>query len=152
MSQFYDLFVADESDAKAIFENRRDKPGAVDVDLFDEPKHLSLLSLFKKIEKSATPGTLKFYDTYHRHFRLLIPVEFGKECFVSMFPDDFVQALAETDDRHIATLSERWIEVECGFEEIRWNASDVESLLSTIVATCRSAIAANKRVLYRVTL
>lgn len=63
-----------------------------------------------------------------------------------------MQILAETDDRYIATLSERWIEVERSFEEIRWTAKDVESLLSTIIATCRSAVAANKRVLYRVTL
>jgi|SRR5271156_4049625 len=146
----YHLYVADEIDAQQICDTLW--PNQIPVKYFDEPQHLSLLSIFRKIPKLPNLNSSDFLNDYHEYFELLYPSEAGAECHVVRFPDDLVRALADISDDAISDLAVKWFAIEPSFAKREWTKQDIMELLKKVCNACQTATTRHKSVLCRFSL
>ncbi|HEY9773195.1 MAG TPA: hypothetical protein V6C81_05240 [Planktothrix sp.] len=149
MSRIFELYLADERDARGICEDPECDTKEIWVAGFDEARQLSLLSLFMEIPPSPKYLSFEFYRLYHQYFRLLYPSEFGAETFVSAFPTDLVQALTGLTADAISELAATWMNKVPKLEKLEWTLVQFEDLLSTVCRTCEMASDQQKLVLFR---
>ncbi|MFN8656604.1 MAG: hypothetical protein U0105_09715 [Candidatus Obscuribacterales bacterium] len=89
--------------------------------------------------------------SYCKHFKVLYS-EFGDECFVTRFPDELVEALADVDNDALPILAEQWQAIEPGLDKAHWPRTELEDLLKAVIYACKAARASKKHVLVRLSL
>ncbi len=113
-----------------------------------EAKHPGLMDrLMRDAEKHQATD-----KSYYKYFKLLYPSIMGAECFVTKFPDAFVETLAGVKDSEVSQVAVDWMKIEPRFAEYHLEQRNVAELLKKIVVTCKTARNKNKHVLFRFSL